>query len=802
MDGVLRDLRFAIRSLLHAPVLSATAILTLAIGTGLATGVFAVAYGVLLRPLPFAEPDRVVHISTRFLVRASSGDDRDSGILLAEFDEWRSRLRTFESLAASGAGQFTVRGAGEPRIARGALVTDRFFETLAARAAGGSMVSLVNDPGAVVLSAAFADQLGAAPFADGGGITLGTSSFRIAAVMASVFAYPSDDVEFWVRADAVPGVTFYNARDQRRFSLVGRLAPGVSLQQAQDDVRRVVREIDASAKAGSEREATVLLVRDEVRAASAPTIVPFAFGAALVLLIACANVSGLLGGRAISRRREFAVRRALGGGVSHVLRASLAESVTIAMAGWAVGIWLAYLFVRVFVSLAGAAVPNLHGVRIDAPVVLASLALAAVVALLSGSAPAFRAARADPGGALKDTSERTGRGGRRLRGLLVVAQIAMAVVLLVAAGLLVRTVRNIVRGERGFVAEHALTERLMLTQTVRFAATERAPFVNGLVSAVRALPGVVSAGIGSDLPPGPTQLSMTIRVVSENRDETFQLGYSAATPGYLEAIGAELVRGRLFDERDRVAQTPSAIVTETAARLLFQDRDPIGREWPAPMPGADGTRVRPRVIGVVRDIRYGGLDHPVQATLFAPWEKLAPGVAHLVVRTSGPPTSVAAAVRGTIQRLDPSMPIATARTLDDVVNASIADRRLRVTLAMAFAALALALASIALWGLVAQGVLDRRHELAVRLALGSTSGGAIRLMLRDAGVLTGVGLAIGAAGAAGAARALRHLLHGVRALDPLSFVGACVTVAAISLVACYVPARRAAAVSPTELLRE
>jgi hypothetical protein len=295
---------------------------------------------------------------------------------------------------------------------------------------------------------------------------------------------------------------------------------------------------------------------------------------------------------------------------------------------------------------------------------------------------------------------------------------------------------------------------------------------------------------------------MTIRIVSDNKDETFLLGYAAATPGFLEAIGAQLVRGRLFEGRDRVADTPPAVITESASRMMFQDRDAVGREWPAPLPGADGTRVKPRVIGVIRDVRYGGLDHPARPTLFAPWEKLAPGVAHLVVRTSGPPASIAPAVRETIHRLDPSMPMTAARTLDEMVNASIADRRLRVTLAVAFAALALALASIALWGLVAQAVLDRRHELAVRLALGSTAGGAIRLMLRDAGLLTGAGLLIGAAGAAGAARALRHLLHGVSALDPLSFVAACVTVAAISLVACYVPARRAAAVSPIELLRE
>lgn len=794
----MRDLRYAARALLRAPVLAITAVLTLAVGTGMATGVFAVAYGVLLRPLPFSQSDRLVLVETRIRLRAAPASD-DSGVPLAEFDEWRRRLRVFESLAASGNGQFTVRGAGEPRIARGALVTEGLFETLGVR---GSTASVRADRHSVVLSARLAEQLGGPSSWSERGLTLSGSAFRVGAVVPPAFAYPSDDTELWVRADAVPGVTFFSARDQRRFRMIGRLAPGVSLAQAQDDVRRVLREIDKTvSKATYERKASVKLLRDHLHAASAPTIVPFAAGAAILLLVACANVSGLLAGRAIARQREFAIRRALGSRVADVLRASLAESLAIALAGWVVGMWFAYLFVRAFEALAAGAVPNLQAVRIDAPVVAVSLLLAALVALLSGGAPALRAARSDPGALLKDTSERTGGGGRRARGALVIAQVAMSVVLLVAAGLLARTVFRIISSERGFVADHALTERLMLTETVQFAATGRAPFVNRLVAETAALPGVVAAGIGSDLPPAATQIAMTIRVVSNDRDETYHLGYAAATPGFLEAVGAQLVSGRLFEERDRLASTPPAVITESAARMMFQDRDAVGREWPAPMPGADGTRVKPRVIGVVRDIRYGGLDRSPQPMLFAPWEKLAPGIAQLVVRTAGPPSDIAPAIRRIIQSNDPSIPLAAPRTLDEVVNASIADRRLRLKLSAAFAMLALALASIALWGLVAQGVLERRHELAVRIALGATEAGAVRLMLRGAAVLTAVGLLLGAVLSVAAARALRHLLHGVSPLDPVSFSAACLLVTAVSLLACYIPARRAAAISPVELLR-
>ena len=797
MDGLVRDLRFAIRSLLRAPVLLVTAVLTLAVGTGLATGVFAVAYGALLRPLPFADPDRLVVVNVHGL------DDRDVGVRLAEFEEWRTRLRTFERVAASATAQFTIRGAGEPRTALGAIVTDRFFDTLGPRAEEGSLSIVAREPTAAVLSARLAQQLGGRPAWQDRGVTIATSSFQVAAVVPAAFAYPSDDVEFWVRADAVPAVTFFSTQDQRRFSLIGRLRDGASLAQAQDDVRRVVQEIDAPVTRPGfrRREASVQPVRERMRAAAEPTVLAFAAGAVIVLLIASANVSGLLAGRAVARQREFAIRRALGSGAGGVLRTALAESVSIAFAGWALGLWLAHLFVRAFGSLAAGAVPNLQAVRLDAPVVAMSLALAGLVAALSGVGPALRAGRTDPAGVLKDTSEQSGGGGRRMRAVLVVGQVAAAVVLIVAAGLLLRTVREIVTSARGFVSDHVLTERLMLTETVQFAANGRAPFVNRLVEGVRALPGVTAAGIGSDLPPGGTQIGMTIRVVSGTRDEMFHLGYAAATPGFLEAIGAELVRGRLFDDRDRLGDTPSAVITESAARMMFQDRDPIGRDWPAPMPGADGRRVKPRVIGVVRDIRYGGLDRTPQPTLFAPWEKLAPGMAHLAVRTSGPPIELAPAIRQVIQAVDPSIPISTPRTLDEVVSLSIADRRLRVELSGAFALLALALASIALWGLVAQGVLDRRHELAVRLAMGSTERGAVRLIVRSGALLIGIGLTLGTACAMAAGRALRHLLHGVSPLDPLTFTSACLLVLAVALLACYIPARRAATLSPADLLR-
>jgi putative ABC transport system permease protein len=307
--------------------------------------------------------------------------------------------------------------------------------------------------------------------------------------------------------------------------------------------------------------------------------------------------------------------------------------------------------------------------------------------------------------------------------------------------------------------------------------------------------------VGSDLPPNGAQLMMTVRVVTNGRDETFPLSLSAITPGYLEAIGATLVRGRLFEDRDRTAAVPPVVITEAAARRLFFDRDPVGDKWPATIPTPAG-KVNPLIIGVIRDVKYGGLDREAPAAIFTGWERLAPSQAYLVVRTAGDPLALAPAVRQTLQRLEPSLPLFTAQSLEDVVAGSMAERRLRLQLAAVFAALALVLAAVALWGAIAQSVLDRRRELAIRLALGSSEAGAVGLLMRSGGMLILCGVAVGTAGAVVAARTLRHLLHGVAPFDPLTFVLGVGLAAVVSLLACYLPARRAASISPAELLRE
>ena len=793
----MRDLVLAARALRRTPLLAATAVLTLAVGIGVSTGVFTVAYALLVKPLPYADAGRIVAIP----IHRPAQPESDVGVKLPEVEEWRRRSRAFSHIAGYSGAEFALRGVGESRSVRVAMVTDEFFPTLGVAASEGSATEVRGVNPSVVLTGKLADQLGRLGEWRQRGFTLGAGHFSAAAIMPSWFTYPGDRFDLWVPAAAVPRIRLFTMDDQRDFRLIARLAPGVTLAQARDDAARVAGELNAGLIEARRRYAWVRPLDEARRTEARKTLVPFVAGGVLVLLIACANVSGLLASRAVARRREFAVRRALGGDTTQLLGAAFAESLTLALGGWLLGIAVAYAVVRAFAAFGSDAVAGLQSVRLDPVAVAGSFGLCVLVGVLSGAAPAWRALRSDAGAVLKRTDARGGRAGSAARGALVVTQVALAIVLLVCAGLLTRTVMKIVAGERGFELQHASATRLLLGDGIRWDATDTLPFVDRLVSEVRRLPGVTFAGVGSDLPPGGSQLLMTIRVTRGAESDMFALNLSAVTPGYLEGIGARLVSGRFFEDRDRLEKVPPVVITQAAARRLFGDRDPVGRKWLAAIPTPAG-RVQPTVIGVVGDIKYGGLDRDAPAALFAPFGTLAPTQAYLVVRSTGDPMALAPDIRRAIQHLDPASPPFPPKSLEEVVAGSIADRRLRRQLAIAFAVMALVLAAVALWGAVAQSVVERRRELAIRLALGSTDREAVSLVVRSGLLLIGAGLAAGLLAAILCARALRHLLHGVTPMDATTFAGSLAVAFVVSAVACYLPARRAAAISPSELLRE
>lgn len=802
MDAWYHDLRFAIAALRSSRWTAAIAILTIGLGTGVNTAVLAVAYGILVRPLPYAEAARLVIVSDT--------EGADLPIRLERVAEWQSRLRALGPIGAYAPGEFTMRAAGEPRTVRAAVVTSQFFEALGVRPVHGEPFRS-DTAGEIAVSSRLAQQMASAA---GGqrastasvlsrSVSIGQVAYTIGAVMPHSFAFPSDEIDVWIPARSVAGVRMFTTRDLRNFHLVARLAPGVTVEQARDDVRRVQAEVDAEALARpNPRRASVRPLSDAISGSVRPVLQAFVGAAVLVLLVSCANVATLLVGRFVGRERELAIRLAIGADSWRLVRTALAESLLIAFGGSLCGLAIAAGLLRLLVHFAGGVLPRLAEVAIDPPVLAATLLVTLAVALLCGLGPALSAARTTFAPAFRQTGASGTRTSRRARAMLVTAQIVLSIVLLSGAGLLTRTVVKLLNEDGGIQPDRALTMKLMLSESTQFDAASRGPFIQELLARIRALPGVESAGVGSNLPPRVSQLQFTVAMVTNSREEMTAINLGAVTPGYLESLGARLIRGRLFEEADTLRDAAIIVISETAARQFSPSEDLIGRELPFGLPRAGGKRVPPRVVGIVGDIKFKGLEQPAGGAMYVQWKDLPAGVSYLVVRTAGDPSSMATAVRDVVRRTDSGMPVPQLRTLGEEAAESIAERRLRVVPAVAFAVLALAVALVGLSGTMTRAVAERRRELAIRAAVGATPRQAVWLIVRDGALVSAVGLVLGLGAAAVAGRALARLLYGVSPYDPLTFAAVTSLIAATTLAACYIPARRAANVEPLELLRE
>jgi putative ABC transport system permease protein len=787
------DLRSALRSLIATRATTLAAIFTLALGTGAFSAVFAIVDGVLLKPLPYSAPDRLVVITTDRAV-----DGNDLTIPAAELPEWRRRLGSYEALAAYARGEFTVRGAGDPEVLRAAVVSGEFFDVFAARPDSG-VPFRADDPRVVVISARYARRLAASGGVVGRVLNVGQIPYEVVAVMPATFAMPDDDVDLWMPLRAVPGVPGLGPGDRRSYRLVGRLRAGASIEQARDDASQTLSTMSGG---GPGRRANVRLLEDLIIGTARPAVWALAAAGALLLLVACANVATLLVGRALARQREFAVRLSIGASRAGLVRASLFESAIVAGLASACGLWLAHFGLRAFALVAAEALPRLEMIAIDLRVVAVSVAVAAIISLACGLAPAVTAGRSDLATLLRRSPGAGGLPSRRLRSALVGAQLALAVMLLVGTGLLARTVWTLLGTDTGATTRNAVTTRLALTETTTFDAASRMQFVDELLRRVRELPEVIAAGIGSSLPPRTNQIEMTMRVVNEGRDQSYGLNLIAATPGFLPALGVRLISGRDLDARDAFSeQAAVAVVSEQFARHLSPDRELIDRDLPMSMPTAAGKRVQPRVIGVAASVRYRGLELPPQGNVYMPWWLLSTGSPYLVVRTAGDPQRLVPILTRIIRDLDPSLPLRPVHTLDEEMALAVESRSARLVVVGAIGVLAVCMAFFGLLTALARMVAERRRELAIRLALGETSAGAVRRVMWSGLRLVVVALVAGLAVSAAAGRALASVVYGISPYDPLTYVCASAGIIASGLIVCYVPARRATRIAPVELLR-
>ena len=809
METILADIRYAARRLRHAPGFSMVAILTLGLGIGATSAIFSVVNGVLLRPLPFPESHELVRIFT-----ANRGTGTAENLSPPNFASLREEARSFTGLAAFLDVRRTLVPNGEPVELEGAEVSSEFFDILRIPPLRGRVFRPEeNQPGAagaiVLAHTTWRELFAADSNIIGRSVTVNGVSRQIVGVMPAGFAFP-EGAAFWTPLEHHTHFSATNV-DGRRGTMwlpvLGRLRPGVSRAEAASELSEIGRRLEVRfPESNTGVGFTARELRDEIVGdARTPFLMLFA-AVGLVLLIASANVTALLLARAATKRHELAVRAALGASRARLMRQLLAESFLLACAGGALGLLVAAWVTKALLSLQPD-VPRLDEVRVDATVITFTMAIVLATTLLVGLLPALHAARGAVAGALRAGGRGTvgGDGGSRLRGVLVIGEIATAVMLLVGAGLLVRSLVALISVDPGFRAEGAATFRVALPAAVYRTAPEIRGFHEQLIERVGALPGVQSAGATSRLPL-VTGL-FTSRFLAEGWAEPGAgergpvIAVRSVSPGYLTAMQIPVRAGRGIEASDREGSLPAAVINEAAARRYFPGERPIGKRltwfsWD-PAEGRAWT-----IVGVVGDIRHSSLDAEPEPEVYFPHAQLPLAAMTVVVRTRGDPLALADDFRRVVREIAPVLPAPRVESLVNVIDESVARPKFVTTVLASFAAVALVLASIGVFGLLSFIVAQRTREIGIRLALGANPRVVVRMIVRGALRLVVAGLGAGLVGALLMTRGLRHLLYGVGPADPLTLAAVVVVLALAALAASLVPARRAAAVDPVIALRD
>ena len=793
------DLRSAWRGVLTGRLSSLVAVVVLTVGTGASITAAAVAYGGLLRPLPFPEDDRLVTLTQVHVTTAVR-----SGIKLSDFDRWRERLSDFLLLAAYSSERTTLRSGGAPAEVRTAYIAGNWFHVLGARSRFGRLIDGTSPLDEAVVSAAFADRLSPGNPADliGRAFTIGTHPLHIVGVLPPAFKVIGD-ADIWTPARGAGALQIAGQDDSRYYQMVARLRPGRSLEFARDNAAAALPSLVAVQQKDNWRlEMTPL--RAAVLGESRPVLLAFTAAALLVLLVACANVAMILVNRALARTHEFAVRVALGASRTRLLTIAVLEAAMLAAAGCLGGWWISRVATTVLQEATGLDLPATVTLPADTSIAVGAVAAGALVMLVCAGAPLVTLRRTGLTSALRTTTTTGSPWGRQIRAALVVFQLAMTVVLLTGAGLLGRTLLAVSRADLGLDARHQVVTIAVPIGESTADAAGRLAIVRRILHEARQLPGVVAAGIGGALPPNAAGMVVTIRVSTSDGavDAARAIDLVPVTDGYFDALGARLAAGRVFTPADTLSNEPTCVLSEAAVRHLASvSSTAIDSTLSLSVPTASGKRVRPRIIGVVRDIRYSGLDAPAHGGVYVPWQQIPLRSGYLVAKTTGDPAALAAPLLRIVREADPSMPLAPARTLAAVVDVAIAPRAARFSLAGVFAAGAALLGIVGLSGALIRSVVERERELAIRAAVGASPRRLLVAVMRDGVVLTALGVAIGLGVSAMLARAVSAIIFGVAPRDPLTYGVTAAMVLIIALTACYLPARRAAAADPVVLLR-
>jgi len=810
-DSFWQDVRYALRMLRKSPGFTTVAVLTLALGIGANTAIFSVVYAVLLRPLPYANPNQIVSVFDSQVASPGPG-----GFSYPNFVQIRRQNTVFSEMVTNTLHQLTLTGVGEPTEVNTSSVTPGLFAVFEAKPfAGRTFLPSDNVQGAapvVILSEAlWRSRFGANPNLIGQSISLDKRPFTVIGIMPASFRFPlmlTDPNEVWIPLVDDPLFGPWMSRHGGHWArTIARIKPGVSLAQAQAEMDAISARLIKQSPAENAGWAIRLEPLQTTIVGGVRTPLLVLLGAVgLVLLIACANIANLLLSRATTRAREFAVRMALGAGRSRIARQLLAECALLGLLGGAAGILLAYWGVQSLRSLLPPDLPQLHTISVDLWVLLFAFLLSVTATLVFGLVPSLFAADSSLHSTLKENSGRSGEAGshQRARSFLAAAQIAIAVVLLVAAGLLIRSFDRLVSTDPGFNPQHVIMANIALPQYQYSQPAQWAAFGRQSLAKIQSLPGMSDSALAVPVPiiDGFINLSFTIVGNPPVRPgEDLLADFVSVSPNYFHLMNIPLLRGRIFNEQDSMPASRVAIISEALARRYFPNQDPLGKSMKFGFP-PDGNTSR-EIVGIVGDVHDLSFDHAPGPMMYVPFDQAPLWGEDVVVRSSLSTSAVAAEIRQATASIDKDLPVTNILSLPEALTAdpSVAQPRFRTLLLALFGAIALLLAAVGIFGVISYSVSRRTHELGVRMALGAQPGAILKMVLRETLGLVLIGIAVGLPCALGASRLVTHLLFNVKSYDPLTLILAPLVLVAVGVLAGYIPARRAMRVDPMIALR-
>jgi len=805
METLFKDLRYGVRGLVKRPGFTIVALVTLALGIGANTAIFSVVNAVVLRPLPYQDSEQLAMVWT------TKDTNQEQAFSFADYNDLKSQTKSFSAIgAASPLWNFTLTGGGEPQPLQGMYVSANLFELLKVAPERGRAFSAEDDrigsaPVCIVSHGLWERLFGADQNLIGKPISISGTSATVVGVMPTGFQFLDPAAEVWIPLSQNQFAS--SARQVRLLSVVGRLSDGVKPREADGELTAIARRLEAQFPDSNRGVGMrVIALHAQVTGKVRPALLLLLGAVGLVLLIACANITNLMLVRSAGRQKEIAVRAALGAGRVRLLRQLLTESIVLSLLGGAAGIVLGSWAVNGLLALNPIPIPSYNKIGIDLTVLGFTLAASLITGIAFGLAPAWQTLKFDLHSALKEggRTAMADAGQRRLSSLLVIAEMAMALVLLIGAGLLLRSFARLLEVKPGFNTENLLTLQIGLPNASYQQPQKRITFIQQLETNLKAAPEVASVGFVTRLPLMSALNNVTTYLAIEGREvaagDRPEIDFRRASTGYFQTMGIPLLSGRLVTEQDVTNNTASVLINEAMAKRFWPGEDPVGKRISTALSTGQHTQWQ-TIVGVVGNVRHLGLDVDPRPEIYYHTSTSPPFGPVLVVRTTGDPKRLISIARAKIRELDPDVVIGNVNTMDQLVAQSIAQRRFAMLLVGIFAALALLLAAIGIYGVLSYSVTQRTQEIGVRMALGASATDVLKMTLKNGMSLALIGVGIGLAGAFALTRLMARVLFEVKPTDTATFIVVSVGLIAVALLACYLPARRAMKVDPLVALR-